>query len=84
MTGLNVVNFPKPEKAPVEAPEITEVLRDMAGRIAGAHGFVLVADMGAGKPQQIFVAGDGYSNAADALFLLALGQKRILEAAGSC
>ena len=80
--SLKVVNFQKPSPTPAADKTIAAALREMAERLEGAQGVAVVADMGDGQ-LQIFVAGSQYGSAADALFLLALGQKKILEAAGS-
>ena len=76
---LKLVEFPPATPAPEEV-SVAEMLARMAERVEGAKGIVLVADMGTGSPLQILVAGQEYVTAADALFLLALGQRRILEA----
>ena len=67
--------------APAET-DVAHEIRRCADELAKAQGFVIVADMGAGTPLRILVGGPGYESASDTLFLLALGQRKILESTG--
>lgn len=80
-----VLNFPRAisSLAPAQT-DVADALHHLADELANAQGVAIVADMGCGQPLRVSLVGGGYKSAGDVHFLLALGQKKLLDAAGVC